>query len=221
MSLSLVVGGSFLFLGSVPALLITCLVGLTLGAINGIAVGKGKVKSLIMTLGTLSIYGGLALVVTRGQAIYLYGLPYLWVGRGYILNIPIPVIMFAIVSLICFFFLKYTNTGRYIYYTGANEVAAMYSGVRVDKIKIFAFSISGLLAAMAGPLFASQTQRITPIQGVGFELSAFVIAILGGTDLWGGKGSIIGVVIGALSYGFLLNILALSGAGTYLYRTGS
>jgi len=216
MSLSLVIGGSFLGFGSIPALLITYLTGLTLGVINGIAITKGKVRSLIMTLGTLSIYGGLASIVTRGKAIYLYGLPYLWLGRGSIFRIPIPVLIFFGISLICFFFLKFTSTGRYIYYTGANEVAAWYSGVRIDNIKILAFSLSGLFAAMAGPMFAGQTQRITPIQGVGFELSAFAIAFLGGIDLWGGKGSVIGVIIGAIIYGFLLNILALSGVGTYI-----
>ena len=103
-----------------------------------------------------------------------------------------------------------------MFYTGANKVAALCSGINVDNIKILAFSIAGFCAALAGPFFASQTNRITPIQGVGFELSAIAIAVLGGTDLSGGKGSIIGTVVGALTYGFLLNILSLSGVGTYM-----
>lgn len=216
MSLSLVTGGLFLYLGSVPALLITFLTGLTLGAINGIAVAKGKVMSLFMTLGTLSVYGALALIMSRGQAVYLYDLSYILIGRGYVFGIPTPVIIFIIITLICFLFLNFTSTGRYIYYTGANTKAALFSGVGVNNIKILVFSICGLCAALAGPMYASQTQRITPILGVGFELSAFVIAVLGGTDLWGGKGSVLGVSIGALIYGFLVNILALSGIGTYI-----
>lgn len=217
MSLSLVTGGLFLNLGSIPALLITCLTGLVLGTINGFVVTKGKINSLIMTLGTLSIYGGLALVVAKGQAVYLYGLQaYLWTGKGYVFGVPAPVVIFIIVSLICTIFLSFTRTGRYLYYTGANEIAAWCSGIRVDKIKILAFSIAGLLAAMAGPLFSSQTNRITPIQGVGFELSAIAIAVLGGTSLTGGKGNIIGTVIGALIFNIMLNILALSGVGTYI-----
>lgn len=216
MSLSLVTGGLFLYLGSIPALLITFLTGLTLGAINGIAVAKGKVMSLFMTLGTLSVYGALALIMSRGQAVYLYDLSYTIIGRGYVFGIPTPVIIFIIITLICSLFLNFTSTGRYIYYTGANTKAALFSGVGVNNIKILVFSICGLCAALAGPMYASQTQRITPILGVGFELSAFVIAVLGGTDLWGGKGSVLGVSIGALIYGFLVNILALSGIGTYI-----
>ena len=217
MSLSLVTGGLFLDLGSVPALLITCATGLILGIINGVVVAKGRVKSLIVTLGTLSIYGGLALVVSRGQAVYLYGLQgYLWTGKGYFLGIPAPVIFFIAICVLSFIFLTFTSTGRYLYYTGANEMAAFCSGVRVDKIKILAFAIAGLCAAMAGPLFSSQTIRVTPIQGVGFELSAIAIVVLGGTTLSGGKGTILGTLIGALTYGFLLNILSLSGIGTYM-----
>ena len=217
MSLSLVTGGLFLNRGSLTALLISLLTGVALGFINGIAVTKGKINSLIMTLGTLSIYGGLALIIVRGQALYLYNRPmYLWMGKEYIAGIPVPVIFFIAVSCISYGFLSFTKRGHYLFYTGANKVAALCSGINVDNVKILAFSIAGFCAALAGPFFASQTNRITPIQGVGFELSAIAIAVLGGTDLSGGKGSIIGTVVGALTYGFLLNILSLSGVGTYM-----
>ena len=217
MSLSLVVGGLFLHLGSVPVLLITLAAGLLLGFINGVAIAYGKVKSLIMTLGTLSVYGGLALVAARGQAVYLYGLElYLWTGKGYLLGIPVPLIIFIAVSVIGYLFLTFTRTGKFIYYTGANDNAAKVSGISVEKIKVLAFSLSGLFAAMAGPLFSSQTNRITPIQGTGFELSAIAIAVLGGTILAGGKGSILGTVLGAFTFNILLNMLALSGIGTYM-----
>lgn len=217
MSLSLVVGAFFLKYGSAIAIVVTLVTGFLLGMINGIAIGRGKVTSLIMTLGTFSVFGGLALVASKGQASYLYESDfYLWVGKGYFLGVPIPVIIFIVITLICFLFLNLTKTGRYFYYSGANDKAAWCSGIRVDKIKVLAFSLSGLFAAMAGPLFASQTNRITPIQGSGFELSAIAIAVLGGTSLSGGKGHILGTFIGALTYGFLLNILSLSGIGTYM-----
>jgi ribose/xylose/arabinose/galactoside ABC-type transport system permease subunit len=217
MSLSLAMGGLFLHWGSGPALAVTCLTGLFLGLINGIAVALGRVSSLIMTLGTLSIYGGLANVVAGGQASYLYGLDgYLWTGRGYLLGIPIPVVIFISAVIACFIVLGYSKAGRAVYFTGANQIAAWYSGIGVERVKIAVFGCAGLFAAMAGPMFASQTNRVTPIQGAGFELSAIAIAVLGGTALEGARGNVVGTLIGALIYGLLLNILSLSGVGTYM-----
>lgn len=217
MSMSLVTGGLFLDQGSGVALLMTALCGLFFGAINGFAVGYGRVNSLIMTLGTLAVFGGLASVVSRGQAVYLYKVPsYMWIGKGEILGIPVPVVIFLVVCIVCAVFLALTKTGRHIYYTGANPVAAWYSGVNVARMKLLVFSISGLCAALAGPLLASQTNRVTPTQGLGFELSAIAIAVLGGTALDGARGTVLGTLTGALIFGFLLNILALSGVGTYM-----
>lgn len=217
MSLTLAVGGLLLPLGTIPALLISLVLGTVLGMINGFAIAKGKINSLIMTLGALSIYAGLALIVTRGQASYLYDFDiYLWLGKGYLLGLPVSVIFFILIMIVGTVFLVFTKRGKQLIYTGTNNRAAWCSGIKVDNIKILAFALAGFLAALAGPFFASQTNRITPIQGVGFELSAIAIAVLGGTSLTGGKGSVLGTVIGALTYGFLLNILSLSGIGTYM-----
>jgi ribose transport system permease protein len=216
MSLSLVIGGQFLDHGSAVALAATALCGLALGAINGIAVGYGRVNSLIMTLGTLAIYGGVANVVARGQAVYLYHSPaYTWTGKGTLLGLPFPLIVFLVVCAAGTVVLVLTTVGRRIYFTGASPAAAFYSGIDVARTKALVFAISGLLAALAGPLLASQTDRITPTQGVGLELAAIAIAALGGTALDGARGTIAGTLIGALIYGFLLNILALSGVETY------
>jgi ribose transport system permease protein len=216
MSLSLVVGGLFLDQGSAVALLVTALCGLALGAINGIAVGYGRIDSLIMTLGTLAIFGGLANVVARGQAVYLYQSPaYTWTGKGAVLGLPVPLLIFLAVCAAGAIVLGVTKIGRDIYYTGASPLAAWYSGVDVARTKVLVFAVSGLLAALAGPLLSSQTNRITPTQGFGFELAAIAIAVLGGTALGGARGTVVGTLIGALIYGFLLNILALSGVETY------
>ena len=121
MSLSLVVGGEFVDEGPVLALLVTALCGLVLGAVNGLAVGYGRVNSLIMTLGTLALYSGLASVVTKGQAIYLKdAVTYTWFGRGTVLGIPVPVLIFAVVTAITTLVLTSTRIGRMIYFTGAN-----------------------------------------------------------------------------------------------------
>lgn len=216
MSLSLVTGGLVLDQGGGVALLVTGLSGLVLGAINGIAIGYGRVSSLIMTLGTLAAYGGLANVLSRGQAVYLYEAPaYTWTGKGDVLGLPVPLVIFLVVCAVGTVVLAVTTIGRHIYYTGANPVAATYSGIDVARTKALVFAVSGLLAALAGPLLSSQTNRITPTQGTGFELAAIAIAVLGGTALEGARGTIVGTLIGALMYGFLLNILALSGVETY------
>jgi ribose transport system permease protein len=216
MSLSLVTGGLALGAGSGPALAMTCLAGLCLGLINGIVVTAGRISSLIVTLGTLSIYAGLANVVAGGQAKYLYTMDaYLWTGTGSVWGIPVPALIFLAMAIACSGALAFSKVGRTIYYTGASEIAAWYSGVSVRTIKIAVFGMAGLLAAMAGPMFASQTNRITPTQGVGFELSAITIAVLGGTALDGARGSPLGTLIGALIFGIMLNILSLSGVGSY------
>ena len=217
MSLSLIVGGQFLDQGSAVAFVATALCGLVLGAINGLAVGYGGVNSLIMTLGTLAAYGGLANVVSRGQAVYLYGAPtYAHTGTSELAGVPLPLVIFLVVCAVFAVVLALTKVGRQIYFTGANPTAAWYSGIDVARTKALAFALSGLLAALAGPLLASQTNRITPTQGAGMELAALAIAVLGGTALEGARGTVVGTLIGTLIYGFLLNVLALSGMGTYM-----
>lgn len=216
MSLSLVVGGKLVDQGPVVALLVTAVCGILLGAVNGLAVGFGRVNSLIMTLGTLALYSGLASVVTRGQAIYLRDAEsYTWFGRGTVLEIPVPVLIFAAVTAITTLVLTSTRIGRTIYFTGTNPVAAWHSGINVARTKLLAFMVSGLLAAMCGPLLASLTKRITPEMGSGFELGAIAVAVLGGTALAGGRGTAIGTAVGALIFGLVSNILALSGLSTY------
>lgn len=216
MALSLVVGGQLLDQGAGVALLVTALCGIALGIINGVAVGYGRLNSLIMTLGTLTLYGGLASIVTRGQALYLYDVPlYAWIGKGAILGVPVPVVIFLTVCIASTVLLSLTKMGRHMYYTGANPVAAWYSGINVARTKVLVFALSGLLAALAGPMLGSLTNRITPTQGDGLELTAIAIAVLGGAALQGGRGTVVGALIGALIFGFVLNILALSGLETF------
>jgi ribose/xylose/arabinose/galactoside ABC-type transport system permease subunit len=216
MSMSLVVGGMFLSLGSIPALIITCLIGLLLGFINGYIITKWKMSSLMVTLGMLSVYAGLANVISNGQATYLYESElYLNIGKGYIAYLPVSIIIFLIVVIILTFILLKTKFGKEVYYSGANSRSAWLCGIKVNKIKIIVYMLCGLCAAMAGPLLASQTNRIIPTQGAGYELTAIAIAVLGGTTLDGGKGSVVGTLLGALTFGFLLNALSLSKIGTY------
>lgn len=217
MSLSAVVGGRFLHLGIGPVLAITYGAGLLLGLLNGIGVVKGKVPSLIMTLATLGVFAGLANIVSGGKAVYPYQLPgYLWLGNGNVLGVPFPIIVFGSITLVSIFVLNYTKFGRWIYYTGANRTASRLSGGRTQREIIVTFLISGFCASMVGPMISGQINRIWSTQGAGYELAAISIAVLGGARLTGGKGTVTGAFIAALIFGGLMNILNLSGVGTYL-----
>jgi len=217
MSLSAVMGGRFLHLGIGPVLVITFGTGLLLGFINGIGVVKGKVPSLIMTLATLTVYSGLANIVSGGKAVYPYKLPaYLWIGNGNVFGVPFPILVFGALTFLSIFILNYTEFGRWIYYTGANRTASRFSGGRTNRKIITTFLISGVCASMVGPMISGQINRIWSTQGAGYELGAISIAVLGGASLTGGKGTMTGTFIAALIFGGLMNILNLSGVGTYL-----
>lgn len=218
MSLSAVVGGQMLeTFGTIPAILVTLCMGIAMGFVNGIGTVKGKIPSLIMTLATLIIYAGLAHVLVSGTSVFTYKHPsYTWIGKGAIIGIPFPIIVFGTTVLLSIIILHFTRFGRWIYYTGANTTASWYSGGDVAKIRIITFVICGFCASCTGPMVAATIHRIWPSQGVGYELAAITIALLGGTSLWGGQGSVIGTFLAALVFGCLINILNLSGVGTYL-----
>ncbi len=217
LSLSAVIGGQFLDYGIGVVLIVTCCTGLLAGLINGIGVIKGKVPSLIMTLGTMVAFAGLANIISNGKAVYPYKLPsYLWLGKGDVLGVPFPIILFAVVIVISHFILSSTSLGRWIYFSGANRTASRFSGGKTDGIIILTFLISGLCASLVGPLISGQINRIWPTQGTGYEMAAISIAVLGGNRLTGGDGSVLGTVLAALIFGGLMNLLNLTGVGTYL-----
>lgn len=195
---------------------LTLLTGILLGFLNGLIIAKTRVASLMITLGMASVYNGLANIVANGQAVYLYEAPiYLYLGKESTAGIPNPVIVFIIVVLIFVFITKYTKFGREVYFTGANAKAAYLSGINIYNVKVAAFTICGLLSAFSGPLLAATVNRTIPTIGNGYEVTAIAIAVLGGTSMDGGKGSIVGTLLGALTLGFLCNALSLSGMGTY------
>jgi ribose/xylose/arabinose/galactoside ABC-type transport system permease subunit len=219
LSITAVIGGILLNKGISPALalLISLVLGGALGFLNGVLVSKGKITSLMVTLGLSMVYAGIANILVRGQAAYLYGVDlYQWLCKGFILRIPVPTWLFLLITVFFTFIMNNMTIGRQVYFVGANIKAAEYSGIKSDKIKILMFVICGVCAALTGPILSAQTNRIIPTLGSGYELSAIAIAVLGGTPLEGGRGSILGTFIGAMIYTFLLNILTLSGIGTYM-----
>lgn len=199
------------------AILVGLLAGGLMGAFNGLIITKGKVAPFIATLATMTIFRGLTLVYTDGRPITgLSGdVSFELMGRGYFFGIPVPVIWMLISYAILYFILKKTTFGRRVYAIGGNEEAAILSGIKANKVKIWVYSITGLLSALAGIILTSRLNSAQPTAGSAYELDAIAAVVLGGTSLSGGKGWIFGTLIGALIIGVLNNGLNLLNVSSF------
>ncbi|WP_299492414.1 ribose ABC transporter permease [uncultured Shewanella sp.] len=195
------------------------LAGAMLGGVSGVIIAKGKVQAFIATLVTMTAIRGITLVYTDGRPISTgytdLADQFSWFGTGYAFSIPIPVWIMFIVFLLAYYLLKHTRLGRYIYAVGGNEAAAYLSGINVAKVKITVYAICGALSALAAIIITSRLSSAQPNAGVGYELDAIAAVVLGGTSLMGGKGTVIGTLIGALIIGFLNNALNLLDVSSY------
>lgn len=211
----MLVSGNNIFLSIIVAIVI----GAVAGIFNGIVITKGKVQPFIATLATMILLRGATLVFTNGKPIAVVGENiskiFRWIGTGEILTIPVPVVIMIIIFAVCYYILTQTSFGRHIYAVGGNEEASLLSGVNTDKIKILAYTISGILAAIAGIIVASRLSSAQPTAGEGYELDAIAAVVLGGTSLVGGQGTVIGTIIGALIIGILNNALNLMDVQSY------
>ncbi|WP_094751930.1 ribose ABC transporter permease [Psychromonas sp. CD1] len=193
--------------------------GLVLGSMTGIIIAKGKVQAFIATLVTMTLLRGVTMVYTDGRPISTgfsdVSDAFSLFGTGYFLSVPIPVWLMFLVFISIWYLLNHTRFGRYIYALGGNEVATQLSGINVDKIKIGVYAICGLLSALAGIIITSRLSSAQPTAGVGYELDAIAAVVLGGTSLAGGKGRIMGTLVGALIIGVLNNALNLLDVSSY------
>lgn len=202
------------------AMLIGLILGAILGAINGIIITKGKVAPFIATLATMTIYRGLTLVYTEGKPISGLGdsVAFKMLGKGYFLGIPVPVLTMAIAFGVLYFLLKKTTFGRRVYAVGGNEEASRLSGISVDRVKIYVYSLTGMLAALSSLILTSRLNSAQPTAGSMFELDAIAAVVLGGTSLTGGRGWIVGTLIGAMIIGVLNNGLNLIGVSSFFQQ---
>lgn len=184
-------------------------VGLICGALNGILIAKLKLPDFIVTLGTLSVYRGAALIYTNGQPIY--GLPQEFrdAFAGQILGIPTPVVLAITIAILGFLLVRFTALGEQIIAVGGNEEAARLSGINIDRVKITVYTMSGVLSSLAGFVLIARIGAAEPIGGNGFELQAIGSAVIGGASLFGGIGNPLGSLVGALTLGGLQNGLTL------------
>lgn len=191
--------------------------GALMGAANGFVIAKGKVAPFIATLATMTIFRGLTLVYTEGRPItgFSDSVAFKMIGRGYFLGVPVPVYIMLAIFLILYFVLKKTTFGRGVYAVGGNEEASRLSGLNVDRIKIGVYTISGLLSAFAGIILTSRLNSAQPTAGISYELDAIAAVVIGGTSLSGGRGRIVGTLIGALIIGVLNNGLNLLNVSSF------
>ena len=188
------------------------------GLVNGIGIAYAGLPAFIMTLGMLSFVRGLAFIDTGGTPIPIISEDFYALGNGYLLGIPIPALIFVAGLLVSGFVLGLTPFGRSVYAIGSNEEAARLSGVPVRLYKTIVYMISGLMSGVAGLVYASQLSIGTPIAGQGYELDAIAAVVVGGTSLFGGKGSVAGSFLGTLIIGVLANILNLTGVDPFVQQ---
>lgn len=206
-------------LGVPLGLIIGMISGVFFGAMNGTFITRFKLPPFIATLGTMSIARGLSYAITGGFPLPNLPEPFKYIGQGYVGPIPVPVILLVAFGIIFSIFLNKTIVGRRVYATGGNEEAARVSGINTRWIKMFVYSLSGLMASFAGMATAARLGVAQSTAGVGYELDAIAAVIIGGASVSGGVGTILGTIIGAAIMGILRNGLVLLNVSAYWQQT--
>ncbi|WP_342689263.1 ribose ABC transporter permease [Bacillus pumilus] len=219
LALSSVLTAGFIVSGMDPilAIIVGSIIGAILGMVNGLLITKGKMAPFIATLATMTIFRGLTLVYTDGNPITGLGSNYAFqlFGRGYFLGIPVPAITMLLTFIVLWVLLHKTPFGRRTYAIGGNEKAALISGIKVPRVKIMIYSLAGFMSALAGAILTSRLNSAQPTAGTSYELDAIAAVVLGGTSLSGGRGRIVGTLIGVLIIGVLNNGMNLLGVSSF------
>ena len=219
--LDLLIGYTVYF--NIPEVIaITLCVGLAVGAVNGVLITRLNVAPFIATLGTLYIARGLALLSSDGATFpNLVGKPELGttgygiLGAGRLLGLPVVIWILIAVAVAAAYLARFTPLGRHIFAVGGNERAAALSGIRVGRVKMFVYMFSGFCAAIVGLVVSSELMASHPATGESFELNAIAAAVLGGTSMSGGRGTIGGTIVGAFVIGILSDGLVMMGVSSF------
>lgn len=191
------------------AVLLGMAVGALCGLVNGWLTAYLALAPFIVTLGTMTFLRGLAYTITDGQPIVSSSLNFRDLGNGYVGPIPVPVIVMVVVYAVVWFVLERTRYGRHVYAVGGNAEAAKLAGVRVKRVITSVYVLAGACAGLAGVIFAARVISAQPTAGTGYELDAIAAVVLGGTSLAGGRGRIVGTLIGSVILGVLSTGLIL------------
>jgi len=190
---------------------VALLVGLVAGGLNGLLVTRLALPSLVVTIGTLALYRGLAYVVLGDQAVSNFPTAFTNLGFGTLPGIQLPWsgLIFAILAAIFVVVLHFSRWGRQLYAMGNNKEAARFSGINVSRVKLVLFILSGVIAALAGIIFTARFSSARPDNAVGFELYVVTVVLLGGVNIFGGRGSLLGVVLAIFIVAVLQNVMGL------------
>jgi ribose transport system permease protein len=202
----------------IPLMIVACLaIGAVIGAVNGLGVSYWRIPAFIMTLGTMVMVRGFALMFADGGTVNpgKLGENFFFLGGGYLLGVPTPIYVFAVVCVVSAVVLGLTPFGRAIYAVGSNDEAARLSGISVSGVVFGVYTICGSLAALSGLIFLSRLSVGDPNSGLGLELEAITIAVIGGTSLFGGEGTVLGTIGGAMVLAIIANVLNLAGVSPF------
>lgn len=201
--------------------LVAVLLGLTasglIGLTNGLVITKLKVEPFIGTLAMMTFARGITYLYTGGYPINFKPMPeaFAWFGKGYVGKIPVPAVIFILVVIFGWYLLKYTSFGRSLYAIGGNREAANLSGINVDRCICIAYGLMGVLSGLAGIIMTSRVASAEAVAGEGYEMDVIAGVVIGGTSQAGGKGTIVGTVIGIFIFGVIENGLNILGLPTY------
>ena len=193
------------------AMLAAVLVGGIAGLGNGLIITRFKVPPLIATLATLALYRGLAEGIAQARSVRGYPDWFFVLGQGDVLGVPTQLWLLIVLLIAAAFVLGFTTFGRTTYAIGANEVAARFSGLKVDRAKLIIYGMSGLISGLAAVIFVSRVSTTRSDMGTGLELDVITAVVLGGTSIFGGRGTVIGTALGLILMQALKNGLALAG----------
>lgn len=216
-----VVAGTMLKAG-IPAeiaILAGLVLGCVIGSVNGMLAAFTKAHPFILTLGTMTILQGVAILITQGYPINDLGTRFAYIGGAMIGPIPFIVILFFLVMIVCGLLLRYLRIGRLAYAIGGNEYTAYLAGIPVKRYKILFYVISGFFTGMAGLVLASRISSALPTLGTGFEMNSIGAAVIGGIPLTGGRGNVLGTLTGVLLLGIIgngLNLLHVDASFQYV-----
>lgn len=217
MALSSTVVAMLLLTGmSIPlAVLCGLALGGVLGVANGVLVTGLGINPLIATLGTMSIARGIALVLTEGFSVSSLPQSFAWIGKADIGGFPVIVLLTLALVILFDLAVRHTRFFRQVYFIGANEKAAMLSGINVTRVRIILYALTGVLAALAGVLLASRLMSGTPTAGNGIELQVLAAAVIGGASLRGGEGTILGAFLGVVFVALINNTMTMQAVSIY------
>ncbi len=200
------------------AVLAALVVGMAAGALQGLAITRLKVPPFVVTLGGLTAFRGLALLLSGGGPISGFTPDYTWWGRGRVWGVPVPVIIFLAAAVIAHVVLRHTRFGLHVYAVGGNAAAANLNGVNVRRVTVMVYVIVGFMCGLGSFLLSARLNSAEAVAGLGLELEVIAAVVIGGTSLFGGVGTVWGTVAGALLIGVLRNGLVLMNVSSFIQQ---